>query len=306
MSKTRLERHRHYVNWRLDADLDVSYPAEAAMMDRLVSTGNVLFVPYPFKYTDDAEFHFHLAFLVEAIELMPLKIDLSFDAVWRAFESVYKKAIAPNDFKLGQESPIVAKKIDKSADLDEVLNELFSAIPMQTCEYIVKRIFDTWRSHNSDWQKIWNRLNNPAPFHSDVRRLLEKMAAKYGAPKLQPVEQRKAAGLIRIALDGKEVNVNGTTIKLSRQERISFLVNALLYTFRNDRFHGSMQPPFKSSKGSLKTYAHTHYCFLWAHLLFLYSLGALLPKVVSHALISENTAKNLEAFRELYGKVTRK
>jgi hypothetical protein len=303
MSKIRVERHNHYKNWLLEETLPESpYPAEAAMVKRLRSKPSKLFWPYPFPYTENDDYHYHLAFLVEAVELLPLKIDLSFDAVWRAFESFYKNhVIAPKDFKLGQEAPDLAAKIDSQAEYGVFLDDLLKDIPVQSCEFLVERILAQWQLPNSDYQLIWNRLNNPPNRHINVTDLLTRMAAKYSAPSLTIGDQRKAAMLLRLALLGAEVELSRTKVKLPRAERISFLINALLYTFRNDRFHGNMQPPFKSSLGTLQTYAHAQYCFIFGHFLFLFSTTQSKPPFADHQLLAANGSQNLTAFRDLYG-----
>lgn len=303
MSKIRVKRHNHYKDWVLQAELpDSPYPAECALVERLRTKPSKVFTPYPFPFTDNDDYHYHLAFLVEAVELLPLKIDLSFDAVWRAFESFYKShVIAPNDFKLGQEAPDLAAKIDTQSEHSQLLDTLLKNIPVQSCEYLIERIMRQWQRPNSDYQLIWNRLNNPANRHRSVTSLLASIAAKYNAPSPALGDQRKAAMLLRLALQGTEVDLSGTKIRLPRAERISFLINALLYTFRNDRFHGNMQPPFKSSVGTLQTYAHAQYCFIWGHFLFLFSTTLSTPTFANHPQLAENTRQNLEAFCEFYG-----
>jgi hypothetical protein len=300
MSKWRIQRHKHYVAWQMGQQPDFPYPAEAAMMERLAATGNRLFVPYPFPYTDDDTYHYHLAFLVEAVDLLPLKMDLSFDAVWRAFESMYTRSIAPKKYKLHEQAPIVASDIVAHVVLDQAVRDLLSSVPMQSCEYLAQRIFDGWRDPLTDWERIWNRLNNRR--HGHVTHLLEEIAIKYSAPVIALDDRRKVAILLRLALHGEEVDLQGAKIKIPVEERISFLLNALLYTFRNDRFHGGMQPPFKSSKGTLRTYTHAHYCFLWAHFLFLYALAKVQAAVVELHLLADNIGHNLEVYKKIYGK----
>lgn len=303
MSKIRVKRHNHYKEWALQSELPESpYPAEAALVERLRARPNKLFFPYPFPFTDNDDYHYHLAFLVEAIELLPLKIDLSFDAVWRAFEAFYKNhVIAPKDFKLGQEAPALAARIDAQTEHGALLDDLLKNIPVQSCEYLVERILGQWHLPNSDYLLIWNRLNNPPNKHLSITNLLTRIAAKYKAPSPALENQRKAAMLLRLALQGAEVDVEGTNIQLPRAERISFLINALLYTFRNDRFHGNMQPPFKSSVGTLQTYAHAQYCFIWGHFLFLFSTTLSTPAFANHQELAENTGRNLSAFCDFYG-----
>jgi hypothetical protein len=308
MSKVRLQRHNQYKGWQLsEVPMDSVFPAEAALAQRIRETGDELFAPYQFSFHEDDAYHYHLAFLVEAVELLPLKIDLAFDAIWRAFESLYAKQLPPPmAFKLGDIAPSFAGQIEATSEHDILLNRLLEMIPVQSCEYIAQRIFRTWNQPQSDYQKIWNRLENPPNNHNEIKDLLGRVATKYAAPNFVHGDERKAAMLLRLVIQGSEVEVGGVRITVPRAQRISFLLNALLYTFRNDRFHGSMQPPFKSSIGTIRTYAHVHYCFIWAHYLFLFRAMKNTPALAEAAELAANTLRNLESMGRIYGKHLRK
>lgn len=304
MSKTRLKRHKLYKDWVCPSLIEESsYPAESALRESISANASPVFVPFPFGYTDDDDYHYHLAFLVEAVELMPLKMDLAFDSTWRAFESFYKRCVNGGaGFQLQQIAPALGASLDATAHLSVELDLLLSSIPVQSCEYFTQRILRDWQIAGTDYHRIWNRLTNPAGKHPIFELLLPEIAAKYSAPNPTPGDMRKASTLMRLVLKGDEVNLNGKLFVVPRSERISFLLNALLYTFRNDRFHGNIQPPFKSSLGTLKTYAHAHYCLIWAHFLFLVLIPSVQPAFVPLNLLASNTGDNLRAFKTLYRK----
>jgi hypothetical protein len=304
MSKTRLKRHKLYKNWVCPRSIaESTYPAEAALLESIREEANPVFVPFPFVYTDNDDYHYHLAFMVEAVELLPLKMDLAFDSSWRAFESYYKRCVnGGNGFKLQNIAPALGVNLDASAHISTELDRLLSSTPVQSCEYFTQRILRDWQIAGTDYQRIWNRLTIPAGKHPTFELLLPEIAAKYSAPNPTPGDMRKASTLMRLVLKGDEVNLKGKLFRVPRSERISFLLNALLYTFRNDRFHGNVQPPFKSSLGTLKTYAHAHYCLIWAHFLFLYLISSVQPAFVPLDLLASNTGDNLRAFETLYRK----
>ena len=308
MSKVRLQRHNRYKGWLLsEVPPDSIFPAEAALVQRIRETEDQVFSPYQFSFHEDDTYHYHLAFLVEAVELLPLKLDLAFDAIWRAFESLYAKQLPPpTAFKLGDIAPSFAAQIDATSEHDILLNRLLEIIPAQSCEYIAQRIFRTWRQPQSDYQKIWNRLQNPSNNHDEIRGLLGRIATKYSAPNFALGDERKVAMLLRLMIQGTEVEVGGIKTTVPRSQRISFLLNALLYTFRNDRFHGSMQPPFKSSVGTIRTYAHVHYCFIWAHYVFLFRAMMHTPALADASGLAANTLRNVDSMIRIYGKHLRK
>lgn len=61
---------------------------------------------------------------------------------------------------------------------------------------------------------------------------------------------------------GNRVDINGKNFQLSTLQTLKLLINGLLYTYRNERFHGDAFSPFKSSKTQIKTYAHSYFCLI--------------------------------------------
>ncbi len=310
MSKIRVRRHNHYIKWELPVSFsDSPYPAEAALIERLRASSTVLFHPYPFAYMEDDRYHYYLAFLIEAVELFPLHLDLAFDAIWRAFEALCRDDVPWTAGKsVKQFTPILASTIAGNSIYHSVLDEILSAIPVQSCEYLVSRIFSDWppnTDNSKDSTLIMKRVgfgpgNPPVPAFPGLVSFLSAVAVKYGAPRMTLDIKRRAATLLKIAIVGKLVTVNSFTFHLTLAERVSLLISALLYTFRNDRFHANVQPPFKSSKGTLKTYAHVHYCFMAGHMLLLFGLveAGIIPD--KHLIVRANVAQNLAVFLAFY------
>lgn len=305
MNKTRIERHLYHENWALPSVPGKSnFPAERALLERLAEYTGPWFSAFPFPYSDDDLFNYYLTFSVQALELLPLHTDLAFDSLWRANDSLWDKHVLytreNKPFKTF--APLLAEKAVADQDyLTTFLPDLFQSIPVQSCEYIVSRLFRSDPNiFSSDSGKIYRRLS-PDKISNNTIKLVKSVATQYSAPISDPSIYRKASTLLRLIVAGQNVKVNGEHYQLSESERISFLLNALLYTFRNDRFHGSMQPPFKSSVGKLKTYAHVHYCFLWAHFLFLQALAesGIYPGKTSE--IATNMAINIQSYKDFYG-----
>ncbi|GBF20690.1 hypothetical protein C21_02865 [Arenibacter sp. NBRC 103722] len=118
---------------------------------------------------------------------------------------------------------------------------------------------------------------------------------------------RKVGRIIFKLLNGDNVDLPKSTNRaknnsynLVLNEKIDLVVNGLLYTYRNERFHGNTFSPFKSSKASLQTYSHAHYLFLWSYFLvnitklYLNNINISIQEVVDN--ISENTS----SYKRLY------
>lgn len=312
MTKIRISRHNHYKNWLAPSTLPNSpYPAEDALIQHSRANSPILFMPYPFAYTDSDRYHFYLTFLIEAVELFPLHMDLGFDSIWRAFEAICRDDLTSTLGKsVKQLTPIVAHDIAANPIYQPLLSDLFSAIPIQSCEYLIKRIYSDWPPDSNDEKNstlIMKRVafgpGNPAKAqYPDIVDFLKEIALKYGAPSLTPDASRRASTLLKKGLAGEALKVGSKTFKLGLAERTMFIIGALLYTFRNDRFHANVQPPFKSSDGTLQTFAHVHYCFITAHMLVLFGLMEAGLVKTNHAAACINTNENLISFKSFYGR----
>ena len=310
MSQTRLARHNHYKNWMPPTSLPRSaYPAEDALSTAFEGVTTSLFSPYQFKYTTNNRYHYYLTFLIESLDLFPTHLDLAFDSCWRAFEAVCRDDVA---YTLGksvkQLTPFIARAISTNSTYQPCLGQLLSYIPVQACEYLAKRIYTDWPPDGDDSKNstlIMKRVgfgpgNPPIPNYPASVGLLKEIAIKYAAPALNADSIRRIATLLKKALNGDALIVGTQSCSLSLEERTALLIGALLYTFRNDRFHANIQPPFKSSTGTLQTYAHVHYCFIACHMLVLFGLSEAGIITRDDAAICDNTIDNLTAYRDFY------
>jgi hypothetical protein len=275
---------------------------------RLREGRSELFYPFHFPYTENVRYHYYLAFLIEAVELFPVHMDLGFDALWRAFEAVCREDFQlTSGLSVKRLTPVFLKAVLDGHQYDSVLLDILKAVPVQSCKYIVTRLFQDWTSDNDDSKSSTLIMRRLKYSQSDLSvpgmvRFVEAIAGKYEAPIADPNAKRRAATLIRLALIGREVTICGQVFKLSIAERTWFLIGALLYTFRNDRFHANVQPPFKSSKGTLQTYAHVHYCFIACHLLLLIAMAESGVALVDAGEICRNGNKNIEAYLAFFGR----
>jgi hypothetical protein len=132
--------------------------------------------------------------------------------------------------------------------------------------------------------------------------LLPEIAQKYSAPNVSQSDLRKSAMLLRKIFKGEKIKVGLFDDNFSLTERFSLLILGVLYTFRNDRFHGDMHPPFKSSLATLQTYAHAHFCFLATHHVFIQSLEEARWASANYNETALTLARNIDDFEQLYGK----
>lgn len=116
--------------------------------------------------------------------------------------------------------------------------------------------------------------------------------------------------------------VNGKTVKfpsgdktveytLNDEQLMKLIVLGLLYTYRNERFHGSIfSSVFRSSSATLNTYAHAYYMFILAYFILLILIAPILhdetdeydslEKVFDE--ISNNILHNTNQFKKIFSK----
>lgn len=97
------------------------------------------------------------------------------------------------------------------------------------------------------------------------------------------------------------MDIDGAIYRPSIQNRLNIAINGLLYSFRNDRVHGGSFSPFRSSKASLRTYAHSTYSFLLTYYLLLSLLHFRDGQVMTDDDALVNLDINLNLYRQLYG-----
>jgi len=130
--------------------------------------------------------------------------------------------------------------------------------------------------------------------------IIQKIKLKYDYSNIE--ERRKGSRFLYRLLKGDELNIDGEIIKADFDQKLNFLINGILYTFRNDRAHGGIISPFRSSKATMKTYAHCSFCFLTGYYLLLALIHFRSDKLILTTELKRNYSDNLKMYKELYGR----
>ncbi len=110
--------------------------------------------------------------------------------------------------------------------------------------------------------------------------------------------------LLRRALRGESLTLGESgEFKLDETSLARFLVLLLLYTARNERFHGSSFSPFVSSDATLRTYTHPFFMFLASYYLLLATWLETRPAATNASRIEllESLSNNLQDAEGLFG-----
>jgi hypothetical protein len=244
------------------------FPVEQLLKDRLIENNvHQAFIPIKFAFSIDQEFHSLLGHLLEGLDQLPYRPDMAFDSVWKALDAEFFRVKGETD-SAGNLSrfDIFQSKIASDANTAKALHPLVSALPMQTCEFVAKRIHKCREEQDSHAEAFLKRVR--AVFGED---LYTAYNGKYDPLWASEPEtaQRRSGAFLRKLIQCKSMEIDGKSFQLNHEKSVLFLISVVMTQFRNERFHGSTAPPFRSSAAKLKTYAHAYFLFLVAYSLLL-------------------------------------
>lgn len=278
------------------------FPTEEALIKRLAKDNLVsIFLPVHLEHSNDHNFQNLLSLSIDALDYLPLRPDFSFEQVWKALDAEFFRlksslGTAPNLSRFSA----FATHVASSQLTSKSHYALAVSVPLQTCEFLAKRILDSKSNPNEHSDAFIKRVKNSLG-ESMLADIHSKYDSNWLAPKKRAETQRKLGGLIKLILAGKPVLVENNNYQLSSSQVAQFIISTVLPQFRNERFHGNVRPPFRSSTATLKTYAHAYFIFIYAYALlcevFLYrGFGVVQPQNVIAA-----TQNNLNRFIQVLG-----
>jgi len=214
-------------------------------------------IPVPLNLSEEHKFQFYLGYLLDALDMLPMRPDLAFDHLWKALDAEF--FIVQQE--LGNQNcsrfdGFVDKTLNDTNTATTFLKYL-SLIPYQTCEYAAKRIIEASFKSDKHAQTLFSRAKNSLGEDFVLKFVDKYKASSNGKP--SPSDQRKAGRLLKLVFSGNEVELDGVKFHLSQKELSIFLVKVVLTNSRNERFHGDVFPPFRSSVAKLETYAHAYF-----------------------------------------------
>lgn len=253
----------------------------------------------PLNESNEHQFQFYLGYLIDALDMLPMRPDLAFDHIWKALDSeffIVQQEIGNQN--CSRFDGFVDKVLNDNNTARTILNYL-RTIPYQTCEYAAKRIIQASLENDNHAKTLYTRAKQ-----SLGEDLISKFVSKYpptsnGKP--TPKDQRNAGRLLKLIFNGDEVDLNGDKFKPTDDELSMFLVKVILANSRNERFHGSVFPPFRSSAAKIDTYAHA---FFLLHISYALLLDVFLYReynVTDFSSVEDIMDQNIVTYNILFG-----
>lgn len=254
-----------YINHWPDVEL---FEAERIYTERcdpfIKEHGCQPFMPAKVWYSTETNYNLLLSRVIESLEEMPYKPHKAFVSAFTGFD---------NYSRFCQAETVIAKRIkliisdlndlsSRELAVQQMMKELFEAIPMQTTQYLYKQIFEDYSISRS--RKVYHRLttNGNNSDNAERKNLLDKIYGKYGYDTANPQSIREAGALLRIVFKKDSIIINTETIPVSTETKLHLLISGIHYSLRNNSEHGSSIAITKSSKTNLKRYALNYYAFM--------------------------------------------
>lgn len=209
--------------------------------------------------SEQYEFQFYLGYLIDALEMLPLRPDLAFDHLWKALDAEFFIVQSEiNDNNIARFDAFVDKVMNDPKAASSFL-EYLSVIPYQTCEYAAKRIIKASSNLDSNHNKtLFSRAQNTLGQDFCNAFISKYPPSTKGKP--SPDDQRKAGRLLKLIFINNTVELSGKTYSFTETQKAKFLIKVVLTNYRNERFHGDVfSSTFRSSTATLKTYSHAYY-----------------------------------------------
>ncbi|MDC4552782.1 hypothetical protein NQ784_18025 [Acinetobacter baumannii] len=278
-----------------------NFPVEETFLQRVKEKKlDQIFFSAPLSYSDQKDFQNYLGYLLDALDMLPNRPDLAFDNIWKGLDSEF--------FRVRDE--LVSYNASRfDAFVDRILSDANTAksiliylklIPYQTCEYAAKRIIEASAKADSDRnaENLFNRAKS-ALGEDFILKFIEKYPPGSNN-KPSPADQRNAGRLLKIIFSGNEIEIKGVKFLIEEKNLAVFLLKVVLANSRNERFHGNVFPPFRSSVARLETYAHAFYLF---HISYALLMDVFLYRnygVIDSSTVELNMQKNTEIFSTLF------
>ncbi|EES48055.1 hypothetical protein NE172_12685 [Clostridium botulinum] len=287
------------------------FEKESEYKERYINCTNNYSAYNNFHVDNDKSYNIAISNIMDSLDQMPKRPDLAFEFYWKAIDNIFNKF--PVQYKTSKQQlqyaikNIWIDKINVNEKLKELIVNIIKSIKEPSVTYLRKRIIERY-----DRNLTLDRQNDKA-----TRQLLLRLYEYFEG---NNVKQNKLQTIINNLYDktkaennngyhnadrfflrllrGESLLVDNMSLELDLEESINFIVNGLIYTFRNERFHGSLISPFRSSYTKFSTYSHPFYCLIWGELLLLLLLESY--GFANMELLITHCNNNLKFFNELF------
>lgn len=264
----------------------VQFKAERKFKEKLDKAHGVIpFQPIQIGYGDDPVYQTCIGHLIDGLEFLPYRPDYMFDHSFKVIDEAAGYYFSGKGIK-GIVQGLPAKLLNHSrADWEAIVDLLGKNIPLMTCRFLVKRICEAHFLTDRNSEQFKDRTGSclGAQFYDEFinRFALDNDGQLTG--NISSEQINKGASFIKLYLSGKKgtkkIKSSYKCLDLTKEinvpshnKRMEFLLSLLLFNMRNERAHGAVLSPFRTSKSSIERYQSYYFAMLCS---YIFCLGAL-------------------------------
>lgn len=273
------ERIRAHNDW----PTDIRFKAEDAFRSRLLERNSkVPFEPMQLTFSDDPDYQRCIGHLLDALDQMPSRPDYALDHFFRIIDIVGTSIPIGNAIKGVVQGAAQRLLVDDRASWERIIDALCTAMPLRTHEFLAKRLLSA-----SILPPGKDGLHKRA-LHTLGSNFHPAFITKYTTDKSgclitdeSKFDWASAGKLLKLYLSGKPSTrmkaASTQALDLSKlsnvpdyRRRSEVLTSLLLFQIRNERAHGAIISPFRTSKATIVRYQSYYFSMLIS---YVYALG---------------------------------
>ncbi len=269
------------------------------------------FEPIKLTFSDDPDYQRCIGHLLDALDQMPSRPDYAFDHFFRIIDIVGTSIPIGKGIRGVVQGASQRLLLDDRPSWEQIIDALCAAMPLRTHEFLAKRLLSA-----SLLPPGKEGLHKRA-LHTLGSNFHPALIAKYTTDAFgHPISDdskfdwANAGKLLKLYLSGKP----GTRTKVASSQaldlskssnvpdharRSEVLTSLLLFQIRNERAHGAVISPFRTSKATISRYQSYYFSMLVS---YVYALGLMNLKFrcISPSDILSGCRKNIQTQRYFF------
>ena len=295
------KRIEYINNWPEVVPFDAEKNYERRCNDFIDKYGRQPFLLMKLWVDMDDKYSRAISHFIDSIDVMPYRPNFAFTFAFSALDYYIKEVYSNFNTTiclktLAEEIAVLA---DHNSDVNSLLEALFSVVPVSATMYLYKCLCKLKPNDKAYSRLTINCDNTENAYRKDI---IDSIETKYG----KDTQNRNSALLYRKIFNTNVISVDGITKNITKSFRIHLLISGIIYSLRNDSFHGSSMSSTKSSQTTPKRYAMNYYCYIATYKLLMLVLIknssiSDSDKNTKYTELKDITISNASNFRNLFG-----
>lgn len=287
LSRYVLDFKKERVNFHNKYPELVQFKAERKFKEKLDKVNGVTpFEPIQIGYGDDAVYQTCIGHLIDGLEFLPYRPDYMFDHSFKVIDEAAGYYFSGKGIK-GIVQGLPKKLLNKSrGEWESIIDFLGKNIPLMTCRFLVKRICEAHFLTDGNSNQLKDRAIScfGAQFYDEFINRFALDDYGQATSSISTDRINKGASFLRLYLSDKKGTKRASNLSYkfldltkeqnvpSHNKRMEFLLYLLLFNMRNERSHGAVLSPFRTSKSSIERYNSYYFAMLCSYIFCLGSL----------------------------------